>query len=83
MVFSSSPQTEFTVDSEECAQGQRHGSKPGISLQFDGPQLLLDSWANVRALFKNASLFEIDVICCGQSTLIPMLVAILCPTLKS
>ncbi len=35
--------------------GERHGSKPGISLQFDGhwdpSPLLPDSWANVRALF--------------------------------
>ncbi len=56
-VFSFGSQTEFIVDSEECAQGQRHGSKPGISLQLMATgthrqhQLLPDSWANVRALF--------------------------------
>ena len=44
-MFSSGSQTEFIVGSEECAQGQRHGSKPGISLQFDvGPIASISSY---------------------------------------
>ncbi len=36
--FPSNDVNKFIVGSEECNvyQGQRHGSKPGISLQFDG-----------------------------------------------
>ncbi len=36
--FPSNDVNKFIVGSEECTvyQGQRHGSKPGITLQFEG-----------------------------------------------
>ena len=75
-MFSSGSQTEFIVDSEECAQGQRHGSKPGISLQFDGhwdpsPASALTGQLGKRTCFILKECQPVlNTFCYGQSKIV-------------
>ncbi len=75
-MFSSGSQTEFIVDSEECAQGQKHGSKPGISLQFDGhwdpsPASALTGQLGKRTCFILKECQPVlNTFCYGQSKIV-------------
>ncbi|XP_064397759.1 cytoplasmic dynein 1 intermediate chain 1-like [Halichondria panicea] len=54
--FPSNDVNKFIVGSEECSiyQGQRHGSKPGISLQFDG------HWGPITSISSHRAAGQVD-----------------------
>ncbi len=58
--FPSNDVNKFIVGSEECTvyQGQRHGSKPGISLQFEG------HWGPVTSISSHRATGPVSTITC-------------------
>ena len=72
MSFPTNDVNKFLLGSEECSvyQGQRHGSKPGISLQFEGHSGPVTSVSSHRATGGTVSSNIITQHCSVQSRII-------------